>query len=238
MRRMYPLLVAALLALILAGCGVKSNNGGTTDVPNAVLESPVASSQGITPIVTPSLSSEASPSVTKEPDASKDQQAQLKDAAKEVIEYLRERDLKSLVQWIDPEQGLRFSPYSHINADSDLVFKTDKLPTFKDTHKLKWGTADGSGEPIELSFRDYYEKFVYNQDFAGAPNVSVNKMIGTGNIEFNGAKVYPNAAYVEYHFPGFDKKLNGMDWQSLVLVFVPAADNWKLVAIVHGQRTI
>jgi hypothetical protein len=181
MRRMYPLLIAALLALILAGCGVKSNNGGTTDVPNAMpeSESPVASSQGITPIFTPASTSEASPSVTTEPDASKDPQALLKNAAHEVIEYLRERDLKSLVQWIDPKQGLRFSPYSHINADSDLVFKADKLPTFKDTHKLKWGTSDGSGDPIELSFREYYEKFVYNQDFAGAPNVSVNKIIGT-----------------------------------------------------------
>ncbi|MCD9022220.1 hypothetical protein [Cohnella silvisoli] len=247
MRRMYPLLIAALLALILAGCGANSNNGGTTDVPNAVPESqsPVASSQGIEPTVTATTSNEASaspsesnPSITKETDTSKVPQAQLKAAAQEVIEYLRERDLKSLAQWIDPEQGLRFSPYSHINKDTDLVFKADKLPAFKDATKLKWGTADGSGEAIELSFRDYYEKFVYNQDYADAPNVNVNKIVGTGNVEFNGKEVYPNASYVEYHFPGFDKELGGMDWQSLVLVFVPgAADDWKLVAIVHGQWT-
>jgi hypothetical protein len=240
MRRMCPLLVAVLLALLLAGCGANTNHSGTTDVPNAVPgpESSAGSSKGIDPIVTATFGAEVSPSASKEPDASTDPQAQLKNTAHEVIGYLRDRDLKSLVQWIDPEQGLRFSPYSHINKDTDLVFKADKLPTFKDTNKLKWGTADGSGEPIELSFRDYYEKFVYNQDFEGAPNVNVNKIIGTGNVKFNGLEVYPNASFVEYHFPGFDKQLNGMDWQSLVLVFVPsAANDWKLVAIVHGQWT-
>jgi hypothetical protein len=139
---------------------------------------------------------------------------------------------------IDPEQGLRFSPYFHISPETDLVFAAESLPTFKDTTKLKWGTADGSGEPIELSFRDYYDKFVYDKNFEEAPKVSVDKLIGTGNTEFNGKEIYPNASYVEFHFPGFDEKHDGMDWESLVLVFVPAQDDWKLVAIVHGQWTI
>jgi hypothetical protein len=232
MRRMYPLLIAALLALILTGCGA-----GSTPEYSAT------SSEGIKP--TAPASREAPPFSTEQPSSdnnsaepSKDPQAQLKVIGQEVVEILRERDLKSLAEWIDPEQGLRFSPYSHINNKSDLVFKADSLPTFKDTTKLKWGSADGSGDPIELTFRDYYEKFVYNQDFADAPNVSVNKIIGTGNSKFNGTDIYPKAAYVEFHFPGFDKKVKGMDWQSLVLVFVPAEKDWKLVAIVHGQWTI
>ncbi len=240
MRRMYALLVAALLALIMSGCGTNSNS---TDVPDAALESPFASSPGA--MTTPSASNEGltpstnpAPSKSAEPQLSNDPQAQLKDTAQEVIEFLRERDLKSLAQWIDPEQGLRFSPYSHINIETDLVFKADQLPAFKDTNKLKWGFADGSGDPIELSFRDYYEKFVYNQDFEDAPNVNVNKIMGLGNAEFNGKEVYPDASFVEYHFPGFDDKYEGMDWQSLILVFVPAGNEWKLVAIVHGQWTI
>jgi hypothetical protein len=240
---MYPLLVAALLALILNGCGAGSSNGGKTAGPDAVSGSSATSSKWIEP--TAPASSEASPLLAEKPspdnnsaEPSKDLQAQLKVIGQEVVEILRERDLKSLAEWIDPEQGLRFSPYSHMNKKSDLVFKADALPTFKDTTKLQWGSADGSGEPIKLTFRDYYEKFVYNHDFADAPNVSVNKIIGIGNTQFNGTAVYPNAAYVEYHFPSFDKKVNGMDWQSLVLVFVPVENNWKLVAIVHGQWTI
>lgn len=243
MRRMYPLLSAALLALILAGCGSESTNSGITDAQKNTLEIPVVTSaQGVEPLATPR--SDASPLSTESaasndaPDSSKNQQAQLKNAAKKVVESLRERDLKSLAEWIDPAQGLRFSPYSHIDSNTDLVFNADSLPTFKDSKKLQWGFEDGSGDPISLTFRDYYEKFVYNQDFADATNVSVNKILGTGNAEFNGMSVYPNASYVEFHFPGFDKQYDGMDWQSLVLVFLPGQDNWKLAAIVHGQWTI
>ncbi|TFE28933.1 hypothetical protein [Cohnella luojiensis] len=239
MRRMYPLLIAALLALLLAGCGAKTDSAGTVVVPSSLPSAD--SSFGIEPTVKSSSEASATPS-DRTPSDSKStdspDDAELKDVAQEVVELLRERDLGSLVQWIDPELGLRFSPYSHMNPDSDLVFKPDTLPTFKDAKKLKWGTADGSGEPIELSFREYYEKFVYDKDYGDAPNVSVNKILGTGNVEFNGTEVYPNASYVEFHYPGFDEKLEGMDWESLILVFVPSQNDRKLVAIVHGQWTI
>lgn len=242
MRRMYPLLVAAVLTLLLAGCGASNSNSGASDVPITAPESPAATSQPVTPTAVnsnePSPSSTgALPSDNKSPEPN-DQEAQLKKSAQEVVEYLRERDLKSLVSWIDPELGLRFSPYPYINIKSDLVFKPDEVPSFKDSTVLTWGSYDGSGDAIELSFRDYFEKFVYNQDFADAPEVNVNRIQGTGNVEFNGKEVYPNASYVEFHFPGFDKKYDGQDWQSLVLVFVPSGSEWKLCAVVHGQWTI
>ncbi|MFC4303541.1 hypothetical protein [Cohnella boryungensis] len=241
MRKIYPLLAAALLAVLLAGCGADSNKNEATEAPNIFSSAPASlgtPSTGGAGKEAPAPSSGESPSGTPTAELANDQQSTLKELARETIGYLRERDLASLVTLVDPEQGLRFSPYSHVNTDSDLVFKPDDFPTFKDKEKRIWGTADGSGEPIELSFRDYYEKFVYNKDFADAPDVSVNQVIGTGNSEFNVPSVYPNASYVELHFPGFDEELDGMDWQSLVLVFVPSGEEWKLAGIVHGQWTI
>jgi hypothetical protein len=43
---------------------------------------------------------------------------------------------------------------------------------------------------------------------------------------------------VEYHFSGFDKKFEGMDWASLKLVFENSNNEWYLVGIVHDQWTI
>jgi len=239
MRRKFPLLSAVLLAVLVAGCGANSNKNGATDAP---MTFPSAeSSLGIEPtaITGNEPSAEPSGSETASPsDNENDQDVRLKALAIETVGYLRERDLGSLLALIDSEKGLRFSPYPHVNVDTDLVFKPEEFPTFKDTNKLKWGTADGSGEPIELTFRDYYESYVYTKDFAEAPQIGVDKIVGTGNAEFNVPSVYPGASYVEFHFPGFDKELDGMDWQSLVLVFVPAGDNWNLAGIVHGQWTI
>jgi hypothetical protein len=236
MRRMVPLLIAALLALFLAGCSSNSNNGNTNasqTIPETSTPSFELSEQTSAPSSDPSEIS--SGNNTEQPAGSSE--AVLKEAASSIIELLRDRDIGSLSDWIDPAQGLRFSPYSYIDMKDSQVFQANQLPDFKDKTKLSWGTSDGSGEPISLSFHDYYEKFVYNQDFADAPNVSVNSTMGKGTVDFNGKDAYPGASYVEFYFPGFDKQLGGMDWQSLVLVFVPAGEEWKLVSIVHGQWT-
>ena len=47
---------------------------------------------------------------------------------------------------------------------------------------------------------------------------------------------------MEAHFPGFDKKFGGMDWESLRLVFEEVATDGgselMLVGIVHDEWTI
>ncbi|MFC5531109.1 hypothetical protein [Cohnella yongneupensis] len=237
MRRMAPLLIAALLALFLAGCGSSSND--TTNATNTITETSTPSSEPSEQTATNSSEPSTIPADNDDTEQTASlSEESLKDAATNIIELIRDRDLGSLADWIDPEQGLRFSPYAHIDTNESQLFQAGELPDFKDTTKLTWGTSDGSGEPISLTFREYYEKFVYNQDFAEAPNVSVNKLMGKGNVAFNGTETYPGASYVEFYFPGFDKAADGMDWQSLVLVFVPSGEEWKLVSIVHGQWTI
>ncbi len=238
MRSKYPLLTAVLLAVLLAGCGADANKNGATDAP---ITFPPTPSFGIEPTASASGAPSGEPGEgTTAPSVDKEQASdvRVKELALETVGYLRERDLGSLITLIDPENGVRFSPYPHVDVDDDLVFKPDAFPTFKDAGKLTWGEADGSGEPIELTFRDYYEQFVYTKDFADAPQVSVNRIVGTGNALFNVPDVYPGASYVEFYFPGFDEELEGMDWQSLVLVFAPADDDWHLVGIVHGEWTI
>ncbi len=235
MRRMAPLLSAALLALLLAGCGSSTNND--TNSPSTIPETSPSSSEQSLPTATNSSEPTTASTNDNTDQPSDNAEAAVKDAAENIVELLRDRDLASLSDWIDPEQGLRFSPYSHIDVENTKVFQPGQLPDFKDTNPLTWGIADGSGEPIELTFRDYFDKFVYSQDFAEAPSVTVNHTLAKGTTSFNGTEVYPGAAYVEFYFPGFDKQFDGMDWQSLMLVFIPSGEDWKLVSIVHGQWT-
>lgn len=165
----------------------------------------------------------------------------VEEQGKAAVQALKDKDMNKLAQMAHPDKGIRFSPYGYVDTDKDLTFKpaaVGKLPT--DESIYEWGTYDGSGEPIKLKFADYYAKFIYDADFAKAPQTSVNKTTGKGNMANNMGEAYPPERYefVEYHFSGFDKKFEGMDWKSLRLVFEKDGSRLLLVGIVHDQWTI
>jgi hypothetical protein len=156
-----------------------------------------------------------------------------------VITALKEKDMKKLATYVHPELGVRFSPYTFVDKKTNLVFKASQIPNLlTDTTVHNWGSYDGSGDPINLKFADYYTKFIYNHDFAKPEKLSYNDPIGKGNTINNTRTVYPLAVIVEYHFSGFDKKFEGMDWASLKLVFENSNNEWYLVGIVHDQWTV
>ncbi len=158
--------------------------------------------------------------------------------AREVVEALRDRDMERLSAMVHPVKGVRFSPYAFVQ-DSDLVFKPDQLISLlSDPTKYMWGYYDGSGLPIEMTFEEYYGRFVYDQDYANAEQVSYNERIGPGNTIDNSLEYYPGASVVEYHFSGFDPALGGMDWKSLRLVFQQEGSVWYLVGIIHDEWTV
>jgi len=233
MRNLYLLLAIGLLALLLSGCGKSPSDSNLQPGARQSPDSSQAADAGHAGTPSPAPSS---PSV-EAADRGDSEQNLLK-SAHLIADMLRSRDLDRLKSVIDSEHGLLFSPYAHIDKEQALTFTAETLPTFQDTDELVWGAYDGSGEPIELTFREYFEMFVYDQDFAGAPEVNVNKLVSQGNAVFNGLDVYPDASYVEFHYPGFEEEYEGMDWVSLILVMRPDGEDWKLSAIVHSQWTI
>lgn len=104
-----------------------------------------------------------------------------------------------------------------------------------DSNIYHWGSYDGSGLPIDLSFESYLKEFIYDVDFAQPNTIGFNSTLGVGSRINNIAEFYPDAAWVEFHFPGFDPQFAGMDWRSLWLVFSPNHDDWELVGIVHDE---
>ena len=161
--------------------------------------------------------------------------------AAEAIMALKDGDMEALSSLIHPSKGVRFSPYATVQtgAGEDLVFSANQVRGLMgDPTVYHWGAYDGSGEPIDLTFRQYHDEFVYGVEFARPDVVGFDEVVGQGNSIDNIASVYPNGVMVEYHFEGFEPEYAGMDWRSQRLVFEEQDGSWYLVGIVQDQWTI
>ncbi|MEJ2212203.1 MAG: SH3 domain-containing protein, partial [Anaerolineae bacterium] len=160
--------------------------------------------------------------------------------AAQAILALRDRDMQALAALVHPADGVRFSPYGYVRAGAgapagrDLVFSAAEVASlWSDPTVYDWGSAAGSGEPITLTFADYYDEYVYDVDFAQPDAIGFGVTIGQGNTIDNIDEVYPDGFMVEYHFEGFDPQYAGFDWRSLRLVLEEAGGTWYLAGIVH-----
>ena len=154
------------------------------------------------------------------------------------IAALKATDYGSLEELVHTDHCLRFSPYPYLR-DSDLSFCHGEMAQLPGSGTLyTWGHFDGSGDVIQLTFDNYHQRFIYDQDFFQAEIVGLNEEVSSGNAINNISEIYPDGMIVEYHFPGFDPQYAGMDWRSLRMVFVQDKGGWFLVALVHGEWTI
>lgn len=157
--------------------------------------------------------------------------------ALDVVTALKNKDMNALASYVH-SNGVRFSPYGHVDVQNDLQFSASQLSSLlSSTQVYQWGVYDGSGDPIQLTFQDYFDRFVYDVDFANPHMIGNNVVVGTGNMINNIQQVYSNSSFIEFHFTGFDPQYNGMDWRSLRLVFEQENGQWKLVGIIHDEWT-
>lgn len=159
--------------------------------------------------------------------------------ALEAMQFIKNNDMTALSALVHPTKGLRMTPYPHVDTAQDKVFTAQEVAGLAaDTTVYQWGSYDGIGTPIKLTFSDYYKRFIYDHDFSLAPMIGTNHMIGKGNTIDNVTQAYPAGKYVEFYYPGFNPQYQGLDWSSLKLVFEQQDGIWYLVGIVHGQWTI
>ena len=158
-----------------------------------------------------------------------------------IIQAIAHHDLEALSQYVHPGKGVRFSPYPYVvtGTEGDLVFPADALRALgEDPTVYHWGTYDGSGEPIDMTFDQYWGRFVYDADYWRPHWIGFDEAIGRGNMIGNIAQVYPQGTMIEYHFQGFDPAFEGLDWRSLRLVLEEQGGTWYLVGIAHAEWTI
>jgi cytoskeletal protein RodZ len=155
------------------------------------------------------------------------------------IQALKNKDLNSLSQLMAENEELVFSPYANFNQQNQSFSQSEVPNLLTNQTRYNWGNYNGiSTGAIQLIFADYWKDFIYDQDFAQAEKITYNQNSGSGNIKNNALSFFPNSIVVEYHFSGFDEEFDGMDWQSLRLIFIPIDEQWYLKAISHDEWTI
>lgn len=226
------ILASAIMAVNLAGCNLTASTASPSPIVTSVPTLPFNP-----PAPTQSAPTILAPTEIAMPPTPLSADQGVIDLASQVAAALQERDMARLASYVNPQVGLRFSPYAAVK-DSDLRFSTEQLPgLLTDNTIYTWGAYYGTGEPIELTFDKYYGLFIYDEDFANAPQLALNHRLGVSTTLDNSAEYYQGAMIVEYYFPGFDPALEGMDWRSLRLVFMQENNTWYLAGIIHDQWT-
>ncbi|MDQ6422805.1 hypothetical protein RB620_25590 [Paenibacillus sp. LHD-117] len=220
-----------ITAAFLTGCSTGENRPGNDPVGSATAKPSASGAES-----TPGPSAEPSPSAEGGGQDKKFGTPQ--DAAAAIMLALKDSDPETLKSYVHPEKGVLFSPYVHVDAAQAKRFSPEELPGLADDVLHVWGSYDGSGEPIELTFGDYFKKFIYDKDFLYAEKVGWDEILGKGNTEPNLKDVFPGCYVVDYHFSGFDEQYEGMDWESLILVLESHEGGWYLSALVHNGWTI
>jgi hypothetical protein len=163
----------------------------------------------------------------------------IKETADKLIHAISIKDSEVVSEFVHPVKGLRFTPYTNVSVEHDVIFNAEQVKNFfKNQAHYLWGHYDGTGNEISLTPGDYYDKFIYPEDFVNAEQVGYNEVLSSGNMLEDQFEVYPNAIIVEYYFSGFNPDYAGMDWRSLRLVFEEYEDDYKLAGIISNQWTI
>lgn len=159
--------------------------------------------------------------------------------ADELISAIKNKNADKIAEYVHPVKGVRFTPYTTISTENDLIINKENMKNFfTDENSYVWGYYDGIGDEIKLTPSQYYEKFIYSEDFMSATEIGYNEVLSSGNMVENQFEVYKNAIVVEYYIPEINPEYSGLDWQSLRLAFEEYEGNWKLVGIIHNQWTI
>lgn len=224
-------IVLLLLAALVAGCGLGTLLGTGRVTAGLGADAAVAVNTALV------QNSRVQALPTPEP-LDTEEDGPLLERAELVVERLREGDYPSLAALVHPVKGVTLTPFSTVAPDCDRSMTAAQVSGLeKDEETYVWGVMDGSGAPIRATAGEYFDRFVYNADYAQAPEVAVDAVLLSGNALENVADAYPEGRFVDYTFPGLDPELGGFDWCSLKLVFEPWENDWYLVGLVHGEWT-
>jgi len=171
--------------------------------------------------------------------SSEESQAVIETVDSEIIILLNQRNYTQLANYIHPEKGVRFTPYSESKATDQLLTKEEFLDNIKTDPTLNWGyyanPDNPEGFPIELTLNEYLETFVYQGDYINSDVIGYNERV---NHHFF---FLPEFEHIEYkdsivveHF--IDDDL--YDFLSIKIVYQKYEESWYIVAFINNEWTI
>lgn len=166
--------------------------------------------------------------------------AMVEAAARRALSALDARDMRELAAVAHPVRGVRFSPYAFLDPVGNVrLSATAVVSAMGDRTLRRWGTYDGSGDPIRLSFGDYYRRFIYDRPFAAMAKLTYNSAAAVrGTTHDNSRDLFPNAIVVDAFVAGGAPERQGTDYRILRLLFEQHRGTWFLTYVVHDQWTI
>ena len=104
--------------------------------------------------------------------------------------------------------------------------------------KFTWGVQDGSGEKIVMPLKEFVTKEFADHDYEHATEISYDTFKNRGNAIGSVGGFYPNSHTVEFYFPGFNQKYDGMDWRSIQVVMSEYNGQWYVINLVSNRWTV
>ena len=156
--------------------------------------------------------------------------------AREVLLALKSQDMRKLSEFVHPQKGLRLSAYAWVDRDDKSLSKQQVRSLFRNNRRSVWFRADESGQPMRMTAREFFTKYIYDYDYLKASQISYNTQQKRGITIPNVLDFYPRAIVVEYYEPSPEPNQRG--WDTLWLVFEKLGTDWYLVGIVKDSPTI
>ncbi|MCC8063768.1 MAG: hypothetical protein LIO70_01625 [Clostridiales bacterium] len=180
---------------------------------------------------------------TAEPSASQqdaeesaDQKGRMVITAIKAVRAISEQDFETLSTFVDPEEGVTFTPYSTVDPTSNLTFSADELADAEeDETAYVWGLSSSDSSPIKLTIPEYFDSYVWDADYWGVAELGIDTVLHSGNSLENVSDAYPGCHFVDFYLPATDD--TDRDWSSLKLVFQQSGSEWYLVGIIHSEWT-
>jgi hypothetical protein len=149
-----------------------------------------------------------------------------------LLAALRQKNLDTLVRLSHPERGLRFGLCGQWIPSS--LYPAQLRGLLKDPTPKSWG-GSCSPDQTELPFEDYLEHLT---GFRDAPVTGYNTWLRPSPKDPRPAvepteRAFPDGVFVELAWP--EGRDGETPWESLVLVFAPFSEQYRLVGLLHAQ---